>query len=64
MLELQNGAKVFEAMKGKVLAKFNGQYVVWSYSIFEGDTKASCYWGHYFNQDLTAASEYFDEVTK
>ncbi|MHA1237237.1 MAG: hypothetical protein ACTSQ9_06230 [Candidatus Hodarchaeales archaeon] len=64
MLELKNGAKVFEAIKGKVLAKFNEEYVVWSYSVFEGNAKADCYWGHYFKDDLTAASKYFDEVTK
>ena len=50
---LPNGAIVIDSNAGHVLANLRGEFVVWTINLKD----LSCYWGHYFQNDLSAAVE-------
>ena len=57
-MELNNGATVLKKVDDKVLAIFRGEFVTWTVN-----DNGDAFWGHYFNNDLDTALEYFNTVT-
>ena len=55
---LANGAIVLEQKGNKVLCVWGTEYVVWSVMFSD----LSAYWGHYFQGDLIAATDYFNSL--
>ena len=60
-MNLNNGAQVLAhtADNSVVLAHFRNEYVTWCV-----DPDGNAYWGHYFDQDIIAATDDFIERTK
>jgi hypothetical protein len=59
---LPNGAEVLaiDRTAGIVLAKFRGrEFVTWGL-----DRKDNCFWGHYFDENIVAASKDFEARVK
>lgn len=57
--KLANGATILQHKGEKALCLWSGEFVIWTVNF---DTLDAC-WGHYYQDDLTGAVEYFNEVT-